>query len=58
MKKQKNKIFFIDEEQEWVSLTPAQRILETTKLWKLYLSLGGNLDPESNPQSPFYFSEI
>ena len=36
----KNKIsFFIDEEQEWLSLTPAQRIIESTKLWKLYLSL-------------------
>ena len=49
---------FIDEEMEWLSLTPGQRILETTKLWKFYIALGGNLDPEPDPQSPFYFKEI
>jgi hypothetical protein len=48
---------YIDEEMEWLSLTPRQRILETTKLWKLYIALGGNLDPEPDPQSPFYFKE-
>lgn len=48
---------FIDEEKEWLGLTPQQRVLETTKLWQLYLSLGGKLDPEPDPQSPFYFSE-
>jgi hypothetical protein len=41
---------FIDEDKEWLRLTPAQRMLETTKLWKLYLSLGGSLDPEPDPQ--------
>lgn len=54
----KKKIFdasqFVDEDQEWLSLTPAQRFIETTKLWELYLALGGSLDPEPNPQSPFY----
>ena len=54
----KNKIFnsnkFVDEDEEWLSLTPAQRFTETTKLWELYLALGGNLDPEPDPQSPFY----
>ncbi len=45
---------YIDENAEWLSLTPSQRILETTKLWQLYISLGGNLDPEPDPQSPFY----
>ena len=49
---------YITEEQEWLKLNPAQRILESGKLWKLYLSFGGNLDPEPNPQSPFYFQEI
>ena len=48
----------LDEEKEWISLTPAQRILETTKLWKLYIALGGILDPEPDPQSPFYFQKI
>jgi len=51
------KIKFIDEEMEWLYLTPIQRILETTKLWKFYISLGGNLDPEPDPQSPFYIKE-
>lgn len=46
-----------DEEMEWLNLTPAQRILETTRLWKFYIALGGSLDPESDPQSPFYFQE-
>jgi len=48
---------FMDEEKEWIKLTPSQRILETTKLWQLYLALGGSLDPEPDPQSPFYFQE-
>jgi len=48
---------FVDEEREWLSLTPAQRISETTKLWKLYIALGGKLDPEPDPQSPFNFEE-
>ena len=48
---------FIDEDREWLSITPSQRILETTKLWRLYLSLGGSLDPEPDSQSPFYFQK-
>ena len=54
----KKKTEFIDEDMEWLSITPRQRISETTKLWKLYLSLGGSLDPEPDPQSPFYFQKI
>ena len=48
---------FIDEEAEWLKLTPAQRILESAKMWKFYISLGGSLDPEPDPQSPFYIQE-
>ena len=61
MKKDKvkvNKSSFISEESEWLKLSPNQRFLETSKLWKFYLSLGGNFDPEPDPQSPFYFKEI
>ena len=47
-----------DEAQEWLSLTPSERLLETTKLWQLYLSLGGRLDPEPDSQSPFYFQDL
>jgi len=46
---------FTEEEIEWLKLTPSQRFLETTKLWQFYIALGGNLDPEPDPQSPFYF---
>ena len=52
-----NKAAFRDEEAAWLRLTPAQRVMETTKLWRLYLSLGGDLDPEPDPQSPFYFQK-
>ncbi len=44
-----------DEETDWLYLTPQERFLETTKLWTLYFALGGSLDPEPDPQSPFYF---
>ncbi|MCM8789660.1 MAG: hypothetical protein NC916_01375 [Candidatus Omnitrophica bacterium] len=53
----KRRLEFVDEDMEWLKLTPAQRIKEAAKLWQLYLSLGGNLDPEPDPQSPFYFQE-
>lgn len=39
---------------EWYRLTPAQRWLESEKLWQTYLALGGSLDPEPDTQSPFY----
>ena len=55
---QKNPKDFIDEDREWLMLTARKRILETTKLWQVYLALGGKFDPEPDPQSPFYFKEI
>src|SRR5262249_36860967 len=39
---------------EWWSLTPAQRYVESGRLWATYLALGGSLDPEADWQSPFY----
>ena len=45
------------EEQEWVRLTPAQRYVESAKLWAHYLAWGGSLDPEPDSQSPFFFPE-
>ena len=59
MKKQKIKYTKenVDEDAEWLRLTPAERFSETTKLWKLYIALGGSLEPEPDPQSPFYFKE-
>jgi hypothetical protein len=49
---------FLDEDREWLGLSPARRFLETTKLWKIYIALGGSLDPEPDPQSPFYPQKI
>ena len=40
--------------EEWYRLTPIQRWLESEKLWKAYLALGGSLDPEPDTQSPFF----
>jgi hypothetical protein len=38
----------------WYRLTPIERWRESEKLWQLYLSLGGSLDPEPDTQSPFF----
>ncbi|MCM8786651.1 MAG: hypothetical protein NC935_01180 [Candidatus Omnitrophica bacterium] len=60
MKRRKSKYkkrIFVDEERGWINLSAKDRILETTKLWQLYIALGGSLDPEPDPQSPFYFKE-
>ena len=48
---------FIDEEEEWLRMTPAERIVESGRLWAAYIALGGSLDPEPDPQSPFYVPE-
>lgn len=48
---------YSDEEIEWIRLKPEERFKETSKLWSFYLSIGGNLDPQPDPQSPFYFPE-
>lgn len=39
---------------EWYRLSPAERWEESQKLWSTYLTLGGSLDPEPDPQSPFF----
>jgi hypothetical protein len=43
-----------DEWAEWYRLTPLQRWAESSKLWQIYLELGGNPNPESDTQSPFF----
>ncbi len=43
-----------EEWAEWYRLTPAERWLETEKLWQQYLAMGGSLDPEPDTQSPFF----
>lgn len=39
---------------DWYALTPMERWQETSKLWAHYLQIGGSLDPEPDPESPFY----
>ena len=46
-----------EEWAEWYRLTPAQRWIESRKLWQQYLAMGGKFDPEPDTQSPFYFPE-
>jgi hypothetical protein len=41
----------------WYALTPAERFLESEKLWETYLALGGSLEPEADTQSPFFDPE-
>lgn len=46
-----------EELAEWYSLTPIERWRQSMELWKVYLSLGGSLDPEPDTQSPFFDSQ-
>lgn len=39
---------------EWYSMTPMERWQESGRLWEVYLAMGGSLDPEPDPQSPFF----
>ena len=43
-----------EEWAEWYSMTPMERWEESGKLWEMYLAMGGSLDPEPDPQSPFF----
>ena len=42
-----------DSWREWYRLTPLERWHESMKIWQFYLRVGGSLDPEPDPQSPF-----
>lgn len=39
---------------EWYRLTPLERWRESARLWVHYQQIGGSLDPEPDPESPFY----
>lgn len=43
-----------DEVLEWYRMTPQERWAESMRLWHTFFLLGGQLDPESDTQSPFY----
>jgi hypothetical protein len=43
-----------EEWAEWYTLSPQQRLEESSRLWRAYVELGGTFDPEPDSQSPFY----
>ena len=47
-----------EERDDWLRLTPAQRYVESGKLWDVFIGFGGSLDPEPDSQSPFDFPEM
>ena len=46
-----------DEWQEWLALTPLERFQQSEKIFAQYLAMGGSLDPDPDPTSPFYDPE-
>ena len=42
-----------EEWQEWLMLTPLERFRQSEKLFAQYLAMGGSLDPDPDPTSPF-----
>ncbi|MBM3797479.1 MAG: hypothetical protein FJW31_26290 [Acidobacteria bacterium] len=42
---------------EWYAMTPQERWAAQDAMWATYLMLGGSLDPEPDPQSPFFDEE-
>jgi len=43
-----------DEWKEWIALTPMERFRQSEKIFADYLAMGGSLDPDPDPTSPFY----
>jgi hypothetical protein len=39
---------------DWYRMTPEERWNESARLFAHYVDFGGSLDPEPDPQSPFY----
>jgi len=46
-----------EEWQEWLDLTPLERFRRSEEIFAQYLAMGGSLDPDPDPTSPFYFPE-
>jgi hypothetical protein len=44
---------FDDERLEWYMMTPLQRLVIYEQMFQFYLEMGGSLDPDYDPQSPF-----
>ena len=43
--------------ERWIRLTPWQRMHISGLFLIHHIKIGGSLDPEPDPQSPFYFEE-
>ena len=43
-----------DEWKEWIDLTPIERFRQSERIFAEYLAMGGSLDPDPDPTSPFY----
>jgi hypothetical protein len=39
--------------KEWLDLTPLARFRRSEELFAQYLAMGGSLDPDPDPTSPF-----
>ncbi len=42
------------EVRDWYARSPAERFVESQKLWEIFLLFGGDLEPEPDTQSPFH----
>ena len=42
----------------WYKLTPAERFLESRKLWEVFVLFGGSYDSEPDTQSPFNIFKV
>lgn len=47
-----------EEVLDWYAMSPAERFVESLKLWEVFELLGGHYDPEPDTQSPFHIFEI
>lgn len=41
----------------WYAMSPADRFVESLKLWEVFILFGGQYDPEPDTQSPFHIFE-
>ena len=42
-----------DEWKDWLDLSPIERFRQSELLFAQYLAMGGSLDPDPDPTSPF-----
>lgn len=42
---------------DWYRMSPAERFVESQKLWEVFVLFGGDYDPGPDTQSPFCIFE-